>query len=301
MRIAVTGASGFIGSALVERLRGEGDDVVRLVQRSAQQPDEVAWDPDEGGLDPDDLTGVDVAVHLAGHPIGPRPWTSAERRRILDSRLRGTATLAAALAAMPEPPAVLVSASGMNYYGDRGDEVVTEDSGPGEGFLADVVRSWEAAADPAREAGIRVVHPRTSLVLDGRGGILPKLALPFRLGLGARFGAGTQWWSWVTLDDALAVLLHALREPSLVGAVNAASPNPVTQAEFAGALAATLNRPAFLRVPAFAPKLVLGEMADQLLFGSLRLHPAKLLDAGFTFRDPELEPALRRLLRRAAA
>jgi uncharacterized protein (TIGR01777 family) len=312
MLVAVTGASGLIGTALVRRLHAEGHQVLRLTRSEPTAPDQVRWDPAAGGLDPGAIAKADAVVHLAGKSIADDlRWTARIKRELLQSRVQGTALVARTMADLtrdhgagrpgnggPRGPRVLVCASGVHYYGDRGDAVLTESTSGGRGFLAGVVRQWEAAADPAREAGLRVVHLRTALVQDAHGAGLPKQVLMFRFGLGGRLGSGRQWLSWVSLDDVVGAYLHALTNEDLVGAVNATSPNPVTNAEFTEVLARVLGRPAFLHVPAIAPKLVLGELADELLFTSMRAHPVRLLESGYRFRFPELEATLRRTLGR---
>jgi uncharacterized protein (TIGR01777 family) len=304
MLVAVTGASGLIGTGLARRLEAEGHQVLRLTRSRSTGPGQVRWDPAAGRLDPDALAKADAVVNLAGAGIGDKlRWTAKVKREILRSRVEGTGLVARTMAELAQNgggPRVLVCASGAHYYGDRGDEVLTEASGPGEGFLAGVVRQWEAAADPARAAGLRVVHLRTTPVQDASGAGLQKQALLFRLGLGGRFGSGRQWLSWIALDDIAGAYLHALTRDDLAGPVNAAAPNPVTNAEFTTTLARVLHRPAVLHVPAFAPKLVLGEFADEMLFASIRVEPARLLETGYRFRFPELEPALRHTLGRPA-
>lgn len=304
MRIAVTGSTGFIGSALVARLTAEGHAVTRLTRRQPQHPGELRWDPAQGLLDSAGLRGVDAVVHLAGEPIAGGPWTAKRRRRIRDSRVQGTDLLArtlAGLAAADGGPRVLVSASGIDYYGDRGEELLTEDSTPGDDFLARVCTAWEGAADPAREAGIRVVHPRTGIVCAARGGALPKLMLPFRLGVGGRLGSGQQYMSWLTIDDMLGLLVHALTSESLSGPINAVSPLPVRNAEFARTLGTVLHRPAVVTVPRFAPRLVLGELAETLLFSSQRAVPERAEADGYRFAHRSLEEGLRAVLHRPAA
>jgi uncharacterized protein (TIGR01777 family) len=302
MLVAVTGASGLIGTALVGRLQAEGHRVLRLTRSRPSGPDRLQWDPMAGRLDPDALAKADAVVHLAAANIGDKlRWTARTKREILQTRVEGTGLVArtmAELAKGPGGPRVLVCASGAHYYGDRGDEVLTEASSGGRGFLADVVRQWEAAADPARAAGLRVVHLRTGPIQDAAGAGLPKQALMFRLGVGGRFGSGRQWLSWIALDDIAGAYLHALAREDLDGPVNAVAPNPVTNAEFTATLARILHRPAVLHVPAFAPRLVLGEFADEMLFSSMRVRPARLQATGYRFRFPELEPALRHTLGR---
>ena len=304
MLVAITGASGLIGTALARRLEAEGHRVLRLTRSAPTAPDQLHWDPAAGELDPDALAKVDAVVHLAGANIGDKlRWTARTKRDILQTRVQGTGLVArtmAGLAKGPGGPRVLVCASGAHYYGDRGDEVLTEESSGGRGFLADVVRQWEQAADPARAAGLRVVHLRTGPVQDAAGAGLPRQALMFRLGVGGRFGSGRQWLSWIALDDITGAYLHALTHDDLAGPVNNVAPNPVTNAEFTATLARVLRRPAVLHVPAFAPRLVLGEFADEMLFTSIRARPVRLLESGYRFRFPELEPALRHTLGRPA-
>jgi uncharacterized protein (TIGR01777 family) len=302
MLVAVTGASGLIGTALTRRLQAEGHQVLRLTRSRPTAADQVQWDPMAGRLDADALAKADAVVHLAAANIGDKlRWTARTKREILDTRVQGTGLVARTMADLAKGtggPRVLVCASGAHYYGDRGDEVLTEASSGGRGFLADVVRQWEAAADAARAAGLRVVHMRTGPIQDAAGAGLPKQALMFRFGLGGRFGSGRQWLSWTSLDDIVGAYLHALTHDELAGPVNNVAPNPVTNAEFTATLARVLGRPALLPVPEFAPKLVLGEFADEMLFTSIRAHPARLLETGYRFRFPELEPALRHTLNR---
>jgi uncharacterized protein (TIGR01777 family) len=305
MLVAVTGASGLIGTALVERLHAEGHQVLRLTRSRPAAPDQVHWDPASGELDPDALAKADAVVHLAATNIGEHlRWNARIKRELLESRVEGTSLVARTVAELAtrsggnEGPRLLVCASGVHYYGDRGDAVLTEADGGGPGFLAGVVRQWEAAADPARAAGLRVVHLRTGLVQDVGGAGLPKQVLMFRFGLGGRLGSGGQWLSWISLDDIAGAYLHALSHDELEGPVNAVAPEPVTNAEFTRILARVLGRPAFLHVPAIAPKLVLGELADELLFTSLRARPARLLETGYPFEFPDLETTLRHTLGR---
>jgi uncharacterized protein len=301
MHVAVTGSTGLIGSALVRLLAAEGHTVTRLTRSQPSQPDQVRWDPAGGSIDAGALAAADAVVHLAGKAIASGWWTGKAKREIRESRVRGTRLLAETMAGLTDGPRVLVCASGIHYYGDRGDEVVTERSGPGVGFLAEVCQAWEAAADPARTAGLRVVHVRTGLSQTRQGGSLPKQLPLFRLGLGGRFGSGRQWWSWVSLDDVLGIYRHALVSDGLEGAVNATAPNPVTNAEFTATLARVLGRPALAPVPKFGPRLALGEMADELVFSSIRVLPEAATASGYRFRWPELEPVLRHLLQRPAA
>lgn len=297
LHVAVTGSHGLVGSSLVALLEGGGHRVTRLVRGQAAEG-EIAWDPLAGQLDPGALAGVDAVVHLAGENIASGRWTAERKQRILESRVAGTQTISRAMAAAEPRPRVLVSASAIGYYGDRGDELLDETSPPGDGFLADVVQQWEAATGPAAEAGIRVVPLRFGMILSPRGGALAKMLTPFRLGAGGVVGSGRQYWSWITLDDATGAILHALMHDELSGPTNAVSPNPVTNREFTRLLGRVLRRPTVFPMPAFAARLALGEMADELLLASARVVPKKLLDSGYSFRHPQLEPALRHLLGR---
>lgn len=289
MRIAVTGASGLIGGALVPHLRAQGHEVLRLVRSRSGAPDEVSWDPMGGTVDVSGLAGVNGVIHLAGAGVGDHRWTDEYKATIRDSRTVGTATLATALASMEQPPSVLVSGSAIGFYGDTGNTAVDEGAPAGSGFLADVVVGWEAAAQPAREAGIRVVHPRTGLVVAGRGGAWAKLWPLVRLGAGGKMGTGRQWWSFISLRDELAALTYLL--DALEGPVNLTAPNPVTNAEMVKAMGQLLKRPTVLPVPAKALQIALGEFSSEVL-GSIRVVPRALLDAGFEFQDPTIEQAL---------
>lgn len=297
MRIAITGATGFLGRALSRSLAADGHQVVPLV-RQAVTEEAVTWDPESGAIEAEALEGLDAVVHLAGESIASARWNAERKRRIRRSRVKGTSVLATALAGLRQPPAVLVSASAVGIYGDRGDDLLTESSPIGTGFLAEVGAAWEGAADPARQAGIRVVHPRFGIVLDPAGGALKQMLLPFRLGVGGPLGTGRQWVSWLTRRDAVRLIRFALDTETLTGAVNAATPNPATFRDFARALGRALHRPAVLPVPAFALRLRFGELADAVLLASQRVQPAVLSQAGFQFEAPDLEPALRDLLAR---
>lgn len=299
LRILVTGASGLIGTALTASLARDGHTVVRLVRHAPTGPDTVAWDPAAGSLDAAALEGFDGVVHLAGEGIGERKWSPAQKDRILRSRVDGTSLLARTLASLERPPAVLVSASAIGFYGDRGDEMLDESSTSGSGFLADVCRQWEAAAQPAIDAGIRTVFPRTGIVLSTKGGALQRQLLPFRLGLGGKVGTGRQYQPWITLDDEVAALRHLLTADGLRGPVNLTAPEPVPQAAFAKALARVLHRPAVLPTPLLPLKLVYGgELVRELLLSSARVMPRALLSSGFGFSHTEIEPALRDLVAR---
>ena len=299
MRIAVSGASGLIGSALVPLLTTAGHQVRRLVRSEPKGPDEVRWNPAAGSLDPAALEGCDAVIHLAGESIASHRWTAAQKQKILASRVDSTKLLAAALAKMPQPPRICLAASAIGYYGSRGDERLDESSAAGDDFLADVVRQWEAALRPAADAGLRVVSTRFGVVLSPAGGALKTMLTPFRLGLGGRVGSGRQWMSWIALDDAVGAIYHTLSNDSLAGPVNLVTPNPVTNLEFTKTLGRVLGRPTIFPLPAPAARLALGEMADALLLSSTRVYPARLLTSGYAFRFGELEPALRHLLGKA--
>lgn len=296
MRIAVTGASGFVGSALIRAGRAAGHTMLRLVRGTAHGADEVGWQPDTGAIDERALGAVDAVVHLAGENIAAGRWTAARRRAIADSRGPVTERLCRTLAALARRPAVVVSASATGIYGDRGDEVLTEDSAAGTGFLADVARAWEAGTTPALAAGIRTATMRFGMVLDPSGGALRRMLLPFRLGLGGRLGNGRQWLGWITRDDLVAALLFAVGH-DLGGPILATTPEPVTNREFTAALGRALHRPAVLPAPAFALRLVFGAMADEVLLASCRVRATRLAAAGFRYAHPSLESALRAMLR----
>jgi uncharacterized protein len=290
MKVVVSGASGLLGSVLVAELEAGGHEVLRLVRRPAQAPDEVEWDPARGTIDAGSFAGVEGAVNVSGATIGRR-WTKARKAEILSSRVDTTRLLAETLARLEPRPGVLVSAGGVHIYGDRADEILTEDSTQGSGFLAEVGKQWEAAAEPARAAGVRVVSFRQGVVLSGRGGVLARLRTLFKLGLGGKLGSGRQWWSWVSSEDLTAAYERALTH-DLSGPLNLTSPNPVTNAQFTKALGRALGRPTFIPAPELGVKTVYGEMADELLLGSQRVLPKRLLDAGFAFRYAELDAAL---------
>ncbi|MGW3325452.1 TIGR01777 family oxidoreductase [Streptomyces virginiae] len=295
MRIAVTGATGLIGSALVRSLRADGHEVVRFVRREPVGADEARWDPAGGYVDPAGLAGCGAVVHLAGAGVGDHRWTAAYKREIRDSRVLGTAALAHALAALDEPPAVLVSGSAVGYYGDTGDRAVDEDAPAGQGFLPSVCVEWEAAAAPAQEAGIRTAYARTGLVVAREGGAWGRMFPLFRAGVGGRLGNGRQYWSYISLRDEVAALRHIIDAPGLSGPVNLTAPEPLTNRQVTEAMARVLRRPAVLPVPAVALRVVLGEFAEDVL-GSQRARPARLLGSGFVFRDPGIEQAIRAAL-----
>jgi uncharacterized protein (TIGR01777 family) len=293
VRIAVTGSSGLIGTALVAALRADGHGVVRLVRQTPASEDEIAWDPlaPAGGLGPGALDGLDAVVHLAGANVAGRRWTAAYKDEIRASRVRGTQALAGALAAASAPPSVLLSGSAIGWYGDTGGREVDESSPAGSGFLPEVVTQWEAAARQAGEAGIRVVTMRTGIVLSRHGGALARMLLPFRLGLGARLGSGTQVMSWITLADWAAIVGFLLTHPEISGPVNLTTPHPATNAELTSALAAALHRPGLLFLPEPALRLALGGVSSDIL-SSARVMPRRLEAAGYQFRFPDLPGAL---------
>jgi hypothetical protein len=293
VKVVVSGASGLIGTALVPALQADGHEVIRLVRREPSSADEIRWDPAAGELDAERLHEVDAFVNLSGEYLGKR-WTEARKRAILDSRVDSTALLARTAATLDPRPALVV-ASAVGFYGDRGDEILTEESAPGSGFLADVVRAWEAAADPARQAGVRVVHLRQGIVLAREGGALKPMLLPFKLGVGGRVGSGRQWWSWIAVDDLVAAYAYSLAN-DVEGAVNVTSPNPATNEQFTKALGSALHRPTIFPVPALAVRALFGEMGEAMLLGGQRVLPARLLDAGFEFSAPTIDVGLARAL-----
>jgi uncharacterized protein len=290
MKVAITGASGLVGRALVRSLRGDGHEVVRLVRKEPGGADEARWDP-FGAIDAKALDGVDAVVHLAGAGIGDHRWTESYKRQIRDSRVVGTRNLAETLAGLTIKPRVLISASGMNFYGDTGDRETDETAPAGTGFLAGLARDWEAAAAPAADAGIRVVHPRSGHVLARDGGLLGRLLPLFKLGVGGKLGSGRQWMSWIARDDHVAAL-RFLIDGDLAGPVNLTTPHPVTNAEFTKALGRAVGRPAVLTVPPFALRIALDGLADEGALINLRIVPGRLTAAGFAFRRPELAGAL---------
>ena len=295
MKILVAGSSGLIGTALCSRLEREGYEVVRLVRRAPAQG-ELYWDPEAGELEQEALEGIEAAVHLGGRNITAGRWTASVKAQLRQSRVQTTQLLASRLAGLAAPPRVLVCASAVGIYGHRRDEELDEESDTGEGFLAELGRAWEGASALAAEAGIRVVQARLGIVLSRRGGALAKMLLPFRLGLGGKIGDGRQYVSWISLEDAVAALIYAVENDSLRGPVNLTASQPVTNAELTRTLGRVLRRPTLLPLPAFAAKLVLGELAEEGLLASQRVRPKRLLEAGFEFAYPELEGALRHAL-----
>jgi uncharacterized protein (TIGR01777 family) len=295
--IAISGASGFIGSALTGSLQKSGVRVRPLVRPGKQVADGIAWDPERGTIESAALEGLDAIVHLAGDGVADGRWTPAKKARIRDSRIQGTTLLARTIASLERKPAVWLSGSAIGIYGDRGAAEIDESSTAGEGFLAEVVVAWEAAADPVRQLGVRVAHPRFGIVLGKGGGALDKMLLPFKLGVGGRFGDGEQYMSWVALEDTVRALVHALDQPALQGAFNVTAPEPVTNAEFTRTLGAALHRPTFMPVPGALARLALGEMADAALLTGVRALPKQLLTSGFVFEHPALAQYLARTLR----
>jgi uncharacterized protein (TIGR01777 family) len=292
MKVLVTGASGLIGSAVSDALRARGDAPVALT-RGGRDSGDVSWDPERGELDPRVFDGVDAVVHLAGQGIADHRWTADQKRKIAESRTRGTTLLTSTLAGLPTPPRVLVSGSAIGYYGDRGDEELTEDSGPGGGFLAGVVAQWEHAATPAEAAGIRTVRIRTGIVLARHGGVLASLITPFKLGLGGRTGSGEQWMSWIALADEVGAILHAIDHEHVSGALNLTAPSPATNRDFTRALGRALHRPAVLPTPLVPLKLRYGdELVRELLLFSQRVRSDKVSSSGYVFRHPRLQDAL---------
>lgn len=303
----MSGSSGLVGTALIAHLEREGHRVVRLVRPHSQSrpsgapstssnDSEATWDPDSGSIDASRLQNIDAVVNLAGASIARWPWTSAHKRRVLESRVRSTSLLARTVASLPLKPRVFLSASGVGYYGDRGDELLPETAVGGLGFLAEVCRAWETAAAPAADAGIRLTILRIGMVLSSTGGALPVMARPFRFGLGGVLGNGRQYMGWIAIEDLVRAIVHAIDHEDLSGPVNAVSPSPITNAEFTAALGRVLHRPTPFPVPAFALRALLGEMANELLLASQRAEPARLQASGFSYRHPNLEEALRAAL-----
>ncbi|HTS34705.1 MAG TPA: TIGR01777 family oxidoreductase [Candidatus Solibacter sp.] len=299
-RVLVSGASGLVGSALVPAFRSAGAHVVRLTRPGAAAgnggDERIPWDPSRP-LAPEAVSGFDAVVHLAGESIVGR-WTEAKKARIRESRIPATTNLAKALAAAKDRPAVFLSASAIGYYGNRADEVLTEEAAPGTGFAADLAREWEAATTAAAQAGIRTVQIRTGIVLATNGGALPKMLPAFKLGVGGKVGSGQQWMSWVDLQDVVGAIHHLLRSDLVNGPVNVVAPRPVTNAEFTKILAGVLSRPAIFPMPAFAARLAFGQMADELLLASQRVEPMRLIESGYPFRFGELRASLEHHLKK---
>ncbi len=299
MKILISGASGLVGSALSKSFTQSGHEVTHLTRSTVGPGSDqrvIVWDPMAERLDPAGLEGFDAVVHLAGENIAGGRWTRRQKQRIRDSRVLGTRLLCRALAELSDPPQILASASAVGYYGDRGQQQLDEASPPGSGFLAEVCRDWEAATEPAAEAGIRVTRLRIGVVLALHGGALARMLPVFRFGLGGRLGSGWQYMSWITLDDLVDAIGHVLSAGTLQGPINLVAPQPVTNRRFTQTLGRVLRRPALLPAPGFALRLMLGEMADELLLAGAKVAARRLLDSGFEFRDPQLDAALHRLL-----
>jgi uncharacterized protein len=297
--VAVTGSHGFVGSALVPALRRAGHRVVRLVRGQPKSADELGWDPEAGTVDAAGLEGIGGVVHLAGAGIGDKRWTDARKRLILESRTKGTTLLARTLAQLARPPSVLVSASATGYYGDRGDEPLDEQSAPGNDFVAGVCVQWEAATAPAADAGIRVARTRSGIILGREGGVFPRMLLPFRLGLGGRMGSGRQYMSWISIDDEVRAILHALAQERVAGPVNLTGPRPVTNAEFTKTLGRVLHRPTAIPTPLLPLRALYGsELVQHLLVEGQRVLPKQLEQTGYEFAHPTLEEALRAVVDR---
>lgn len=297
MKILVTGSTGLVGSMLVSSLKAQGQEVVRLVRSTPQEGgSEIHWNPEKGTLRPKELEGFDGVVHLAGENLAEGRWTEEKKRRIRESRTQGTQLLSETLARLTEKPEVLVSASAVGFYGNRGDEILTEQSAAGEDFLAQVCRDWELATHAAAQSGVRVVNVRFGVIFSGEGGALKKMLLPFRMGVGGKLGDGKQYLSWIAIDDAVGAIEHALVNKSLRGAVNTVAPEPATNYEFTKTLGRVLSRPTIFPVPAFAARLAFGEMADATLLASQRVEPLRLKETGYSFKFPQLEGALRHVL-----
>jgi uncharacterized protein len=300
-KIAITGSTGLIGEALIASLKSDGHIIQRVVRdRAKAGPHDVVWDLGSRTIDAVALEGVDAVVHLAGEPIGASRWTDETKRRIHDSREIGTTLIAEALAGLPDKPAVFVSSSAVGYYGDRGDEILTEASSPGDDFMAGICVAWEAAAQPAIDAGIRTVHPRTGVVIAEEGPLIDKIDLPFKLGVGGKVGSGKQYVPWISLEDEVRAL-RFLIDSELSGPVNLVAPTPVTNLELTKALGEVMRRPTVFPIPAFAIRLLYGEMGETLATVSNRVLPKVLLDAGFTFAHTDIRSALRVALDKPAA
>lgn len=295
-KVAVTGSTGMVGSALMASLSSTAETKAIVRSQPASYEDEIQWDAGTGFVNPDRLEGLDAVVHLAAEGIAEGRWTDDKKRRIRESRVVGTTTLCTALAGLEKKPKVLVCASAIGIYGDRGDTILDESAEPGSGFLVDVCEGWEAATKLAAEAGIRVVNIRIGIVLDKSGGALAAMLTPFKMCVGGRMGSGRQYWSWITLTDLVRVIEHCISNETLTGPVNAVSPTPTTNLDFTKTLGKVLSRPTVFPMPAFAAKLALGQMAEDLLLASARVVPAKLQESGFEFQYSELEPALRHAL-----
>ena len=295
MKILVSGSHGLVGKALTTSLVNAGHEIVSLVRQSANDS-EIEWHPNQGKIIGQQLEGFDVVVHLAGESIASGRWTEEKKKKIRESRVKGTELLSSALARLSQPPAMFISASAIGFYGSRGDELLTEKSAPGEGFLPEVCVAWEKATGQAEAKGIRTIHTRFGIILDEKGGALERMLTPFRMGVGGKVGNGNQWMSWIALDDVIGALTFLIDEPGSDGPVNFTAPNPVTNADFTEALGNVLSRPTLFSVPAFAARLAFGEMADELLLSSAKVEPERLKESGYQFKHPELSSALKAIL-----
>lgn len=297
MKIIVTGASGLVGTALIPALKAKGHEVLRLVRSAPDKSaGEVGWNPEQGTIDAEGLEGIDAAIHLAGENVAEGRWTDEKKQRIRESRAKGTRLLSETLARLKQKPHTLVSASATGFYGDRGDEVLTEQSASGDDFLSEVCREWELATQPAAAAGIRVANLRFGVILTAKGGALKKMLTPFKLGVGGKLGSGEQYMSWVALEDAVGAILFVLETETLRGPVNVVSPQPVTNLEFTKTLGRALSRPTIFAVPKFAARLAFGEVADALLLSSARVEPLRLKEAGYKFQYPTLEATMHHII-----
>ncbi|MEW6157290.1 MAG: TIGR01777 family oxidoreductase [Verrucomicrobiota bacterium] len=292
MKILITGASGLVGSALTRHFETSGHQILRAVRHEPRHDCEIEWHPNKGALNPASLESLDTVIHLAGENIAAHRWSARQKQKIRESRVKGTHLLAETLARLSHPPATLLCASAIGYYGDRGEERLTEQSQSGTGFLAEVCRQWENATQAARQKGVRVVQMRFAMILSRRGGALPKMLTPFRFGFGGPAGNGRQFWSWIAIDDLVGAIEHLLAHPELSGPFNFSSPEPVRSREFARTLGKALHRPAWFPAPAFVLRLVLGEMADGLLLSSARVHPERLIESGYQFKYSKVDQAL---------
>jgi len=296
MRVLVTGSSGMVGTALTDRLSDPETEIFRLVRSESKHETDIHWDPETGILDGTLVENMDAVVHLAGENIAGRRWTRSQKDRILNSRVQSTQLLCQSLSSLNKPPSVLVSASAIGFYGHRDEKLCGESTSAGTGFLAEVCEAWESATQPARQAGIRVIHLRIGIVLSTVSGALTKMLMPFKCGVGGKVGSGEQYWSWVSLNDLVEMILHCIHSDTLIGEVNAVSPQPVTNLEFTKTLGNVIHRPTIFPLPAFMARLALGEMADELLLSSTRVIPEKLNQDGYRFLHPTLEDALQDLL-----
>jgi uncharacterized protein len=297
MRILISGSHGLVGSALKESLQTGGHEILLLVRHAPASDSEIEWSPERYSIALARLEGFDTVVHLAGESIAEGRWSEEKKRKIRESRVKGTKLLSDALASLSLPPKTLISASAIGYYGNRGDELLNEKSAPGNDFLAQVCIEWERATELAKEKGIRVVNTRFGIILDAKGGALAKMLPPFRMGVGGRIGSGKQWMSWIALDDVIGALQFALTNEAVRGPINFVAPQPVTNSEFTKILGKTISRPTFFPIPAFGVRLAFGEMADALLLSSQRVEPARLLEAAYAFQYPQLPAALLHSLR----